>query len=126
MTLSLDPDDYDEVGWMELWTGKFSAKNAYILANEWAEVDKWEGWKMIWRMKIQHWVKIFAWIMAHEKLLTNRERWQMKRAHSPAYARRAQGDERVLHAIRDCSRARGVWFYLMPSEVQIDFFFQRT
>lgn len=71
-SLSSDPDDCGEVGWMEPRSGKFSVKNAYTLANEWTEIDNWEGWKILWRMKIQHRVKVFAWIMAHEKLLMNR------------------------------------------------------
>lgn len=53
---------------------KFNVKGAYMLANEWAELDIWEGWRMHWRTKILHPVKVFTWLMEHEKLLINRER----------------------------------------------------
>lgn len=108
---------------MEPGSGKFSVKEAYKLANEWEEVGIWEGWRMIWRMKIMHRVKIFIWLMAHGNLLTkNSERRRRKMTNSPLCARCSHGDEGVMHAIRDCIHAREVWVRLLPSDLQTEFF----
>lgn len=64
-------------------SGKFNVKSAYKLANGWIEENVWEGWRMIWKMKLQQPVKVFVWILAHEKLMTNSKRWKRRLTHSP-------------------------------------------
>lgn len=76
-------------------------KDAYRLSNGYVEGPSWEGWRLIWKMKVQECVRVVIWIMSHGKLLTNLERWKHRMATSPTYGRCNQ-DEETLHAIRDC------------------------
>lgn len=63
----------DRMGWLDARGGKFTVKSAYMLACE-EECDNiWHGWKLIWKARVQQRMRIFIWIMAHRKLLTNEE-----------------------------------------------------
>lgn len=122
-SISLSPElEADKVSWMNARSGKFTVNEAYMLTAEGSKDDGWEGWRMLWKMRIQQRVKVFAWIMVHDKLMTNSEGWRRRLTHSPVCARCVQGDEGVMHAIRDYTHAREVWFCLLPSELQTNFF----
>lgn len=73
------------------------------------EGTTWKGWKLIWRMKASQRVRVFCWIMAHGKLLTNEERWRRRLTSDANYGRCQSEVEDVLHAVRDCPCAREVW-----------------
>lgn len=77
---------------------------------------------MIWRMKIQQRIKVFIWIMAHGKIMTNNERWRRRLTDSVECSRCSQGEESVLHATRECQWARKVWDFLVPAELKDEFF----
>lgn len=73
-------------------------------------------------MKIHQRVKIFARVVALNKLMTNKKRWRRRLAHNAACGRCAQDEEGSLHSIRDCKWAREVWECLLPSELEGVFF----
>lgn len=115
ISLSSDQHDCDKVAWKTVTLERFSVKAAYKLANSWTDESDWEGWRAIWRMKIQQQVKIFVWLMANGKLMTNSKSWRRKLEHSPLCVRCGQLDEEVMHAIRDSAHAKDVWVCLVPS-----------
>lgn len=40
--------------------GCFTVKASYNLAKSWNEEKRWEGWRKIWKMDVQQWIKIFS------------------------------------------------------------------
>lgn len=36
---------------------------------------QWDGWKRLWRLRVQQRITVFLWMMAHERILTNSMRW---------------------------------------------------
>lgn len=68
ISLSSDQQCWDEAGWMTRDSTIFSVKSASKIANKWASKSPWEGWRVIWRMKIHQRVKVFIWILAYESL----------------------------------------------------------
>lgn len=65
---------------------------------------------------------MFSWIMGHDKLLTNAERWKRKISSSKWCARCDCEEEDTLHAIRDCCWAKEVWLLIIPAPLQHVFF----
>lgn len=60
--------------------------------------------------------------MALEKILTNKKRWRKWLTYNADCPRCNQGEESVLHVIRDCKWAREVWPCLIPAELKDEFF----
>lgn len=115
-------DQVDMYGWLKIG-GRFSVRSAYDLACKEVEEDvPWGGWKLIWKMKATQRVRVSSWLMAHGRLMTNMERWR-RRIASDAYCARCQTEpEDVMHALRDCPRAREVWGSLGWNDQQHEFF----
>lgn len=72
------------------------------------------GWKLIWKAKVHQRVKTFCWVLVHERILTNHERWRRKIGANPGCARYDGREKDALHAIRCCKYAREVWDLLVP------------
>lgn len=92
----------------------FTVKTSYELACPRMEEVSWECWRALWKMKMIQRVKVFAWLMAHGKLLTNNERWRRRLSVIQECGRCHQVAKDVMHAIRDCLWAREVWEILIP------------
>lgn len=120
--LGAEESDLDRMGWLDTRGARFIVKEAYRVAMRWEEDNRWKEWRMIWKMKVQQRIKVFAWILFHRRLLTNRERWRRRMTDSPLCVRCNENDEEVLHAIRDCPIAREVWVWLILLELVDDFF----
>lgn len=121
VTVKSDQHRSDEARWLSGST-PFSAKSAYAVASKWDEENLWDGWKSIWRLRVRQRVKVFVWLMAHEKLLTNGERLRRKMALSSLWVRCGLREEDNVHAIRDCDQARGLWERLISPQIRMEFF----
>lgn len=95
----------DRVGWLDPRSTKFTMRDAYKFAAYRGADQGWVGWNLIWRLKLQQKVKVFVRVMAHEKLLTNEERWKRRMGASSICGRCLEREEGILHAIRDCKSA---------------------
>lgn len=93
----------DIMGWLSPRGDKFTVKTAYQLARGWEEDTVWEGWKHLWKAHTSQRVRIFMWLMSHDRLLTNMERWRRRLTGCADCARCGEMSEGVLHAIRDCN-----------------------
>lgn len=91
--------------WLE---GKkpFKVKDAYNLAMAWHTDNSWKVWRCILKMKFQHRVRIFTWLLAHGCLLTNPERTRRHISSNLLCTRYQLEEEDDLHALRDCYKAR--------------------
>lgn len=95
----------------------FSFSSAYVLGAGDGDVGIWVVWRQIWRLKIQQRVKSFLWVLDHDKLLTNYERWRRRIADNSDCQQSASQREDVLHAIRDCPGAGEVWDLNLPQQL---------
>lgn len=68
----------------------------------------WSGWRSIWKLKVQQRIKIFMWILAHDKLRTNHGCWRTKLTKSPYYLCCDEGKKYGLHAVKDCPHSKEV------------------
>lgn len=85
--------------------------------------DEWLGWSQIWRLKVQHQAKVFVWLLAHDKLMTNLNKWKRKLVDFPKCEICHQQEESSLHTVRDCSDATKVWAHFLPPNLSSKFFF---
>lgn len=121
MTVEADPQSSDKFKWLD-GSKPFSVKEAYSLSRDEVSGAQWEGWIRIWKLRIQQRVKLFAWILAHGKLLTNEERVRRHMAASLICTRCSTEVEGVMHAVRDCLRAKEVWKKLVPARDEATFY----
>lgn len=66
------------------------------------------GWRKVWKLGVQQRIRVFLWVSAHGKLMTNLERWKRRMAANPLCIRCAEAEESSLQAIRDCVFAKEV------------------
>lgn len=123
VTLRHEEGQDDIINWLRIGGEKFTVRSAYELASKSAEEEvSWGWWKLLLRMEATQRVKVFSWIMVHNKLLTNMDRWKRKQTADPVFMRCHRGAEDSLLAIRDCPWARGVWKAPIKPESQHEFF----
>lgn len=61
------------------------------LAMDRTSEDQWDGWLLIWKLRVQQRVKVFIWMLAHGSILTNFRRLRMRLA-SNSDCWRCQGE----------------------------------
>lgn len=71
--LSTDDSLRDKAVWLD-GRRTFTVKDAYKLTKTWDAADRRERWRWLWKIRIQQRVKIFFWLLAHERIPTNVER----------------------------------------------------
>lgn len=63
------------------------------------------------------------WLMSHDRLLTNMERWKRWLTGCADCERSGETGEGVLHALGDCKRrAKEVWEHTLPMSHHCEFF----
>lgn len=76
----------DRFGWLSPNNGMFKVKEAYGLEAGWGNAEPWRGWKFLWKVRTQQRVKVFLWLLAHDRLMTNNNIWRRNMALSAACA----------------------------------------
>lgn len=95
---------------------KFNVKYAYhLLENEAESKMEWD-WSCIWNIDVIPRVQFFVGFMVHEKLIINVSIVRMRLSNN--------GKEDMMHVLRDCRRAKGIWLSLGVLEKDANFFFQ--
>lgn len=91
----------DRVGWLTPGNRKFTIQSDYrTLRNENGD-DAWSGWKRKCKLRVQERVKVFMWLFAHNRVLSNRARWRRQLAASPQRGHCNEIEEDALHNVRD-------------------------
>lgn len=98
----------DQLHWLDL-NGRFSVRSAYMLTVRSSQEGTWNGWMLIWRLRVQQRVRVFLWLLAHGRILMNSMRYRLGIAPSSACGRCGELREDVLHVIRDCQSSKEVW-----------------
>ncbi|KAL2898889.1 hypothetical protein RDABS01_023971 [Bienertia sinuspersici] len=91
--------------------GKFTIKHALkIIPNE-IELDEGGSviWELAWTAPVQQRVRVFLWLLFHNRVLCNANRLKRRLTDDPRCPQ-CQGDEETLiHMLRDCPVAREIW-----------------
>ncbi|KAK8986392.1 hypothetical protein V6N11_009952 [Hibiscus sabdariffa] len=70
-------------------------------------------WKRIWKLRVPHRVRVFMWLVAHRKLLTNDERVRRHLAIFAECSICGAGVEDIDHVLRRCTKARALWMQVL-------------
>jgi ribonuclease HI len=106
--ISQSGDVSDNQVWRPSSNGNFSVSSAYQLAIS-SENSSTGPWKRIWALNIPPKLKVFAWTVAHGRLLTNVQRYTRHLCPNPCCQFCPGNAETMLHLLRDCCFARKVW-----------------
>lgn len=82
----------------------------------------WQGWKLIWGLRVQTRIRYFLWLLAHDRLLTNKGPWRRGLAPNPCCARCLADHEDGIHMVRDCEASREVWGQLRETWSMHEFY----
>lgn len=111
-------DGQDGISWKGNPHGSITIKSAYRLLQPPAEIH--QIWKQLWKWKGPQRISVFIWLAVHS-LLTGlrRSRWPGSSADYPS----CNGIfESVLHVLRDCPYANGLWVHLVDPNRLVEFF----
>src|SRR3954470_20373086 len=80
-----------------------------------------EKWNRIWKLKVSECVRSFIWILHHDRLTMN-HRISVAGFGVDGCPCCGAANETSLHALRDCTKVRGVWESLVPAAIYRVFF----
>lgn len=92
----------------------FTIRSAYLMLRRENINDTWKGWKRIWRLKAQERIKVFMWLLAHDKTLTNWSRWHRQISLTACCDRCTAEKEDAIHALRDHKASKEVLMCFIP------------
>jgi hypothetical protein len=99
----------------------FSVSDMYMKLCGYSGEEVTSNWKKAWRINVPEKVRSFMWLMMHERLLTNALKNKMRLCHAMCnYC--GDVEETILHAMRDCPKAREVWRYFVAGSQQNQFY----
>ena len=102
----------EEVGNKKMWiaskSGRFSIRSALSLIrpdNPSPTLD----WRWVWRVRAPYHIQMFLWLLLHNKLLTNAERFKRHMGISPKCVICDAEEEDLNHVLRFCTNATRTW-----------------
>lgn len=78
VVLDLTGEGHDWVGWLKPSSRRFIVKSAYLTLQKEEMKETWKGWRKIWRLEAQERTKVFMWLFAHDRILSNWMRWRIQ------------------------------------------------
>ncbi|KAL4325431.1 hypothetical protein GQ457_11G002310 [Hibiscus cannabinus] len=112
----------DTPGWR--WEDKrcFSTRSAYeYLAHDSPSGDS-VNWKRVWKLEVPQRIRVFVWLLFHDRLLTNVERARHHMTSLVTCEVCGSGHEDIEHVLRSCNAAKGVWTRVVPRSTHKAFF----
>lgn len=97
-------------------SGKFSSCSLWRKLDQRQHGEKDEGWSGIWRFKGPSNPSFSLWLAKHQRLLTMENLYKRYVVNSPNCVLCGAEVESILHTLRDCSRPRQTWLYLLPKQ----------
>ncbi|KAI5342128.1 hypothetical protein L3X38_010003 [Prunus dulcis] len=107
--------------WKGTANGVFSVKTAY---NMFFKGPSWPDYSFssLWKLKIPPKLKIFAWLTAQGKILSNEQRVRRQLTLDASCGVCEWPIETTLHILRDCYKARDIWNTILMPRHQGHFF----
>lgn len=114
----------DRMSWGESTEGLFSVKSAYAsLTRDAVPRPNMEAlYSRVWRLVAPERVRVFLWMVTHQVIMTNMERKRRHLSDNGVCQLCKNGDETILHALRDCLAAAGLWAKIVIPSRQQRFF----
>lgn len=107
--LKNDPNLADLIYWQGNSKGKFSIKSAIsIMRNDSDSIDD-DCWNMIWSAPVQQRIRAFMWVVCHDRVMGNLNRFKRNMTDNPRCAICDAREDSTLHIIRDCPMAKVIW-----------------
>ncbi|CAI0385208.1 unnamed protein product [Linum tenue] len=99
----------DRTIWGAEKDGRFRLRSAYNLVVDEKEEEPMDVWKQLWRWNGPNRVKLFLWLVTHDRLLTNAERKKRQLTSNDECNFCKDEVETTEHIIRRCKKAGGIW-----------------
>ncbi|KAL9228579.1 hypothetical protein vseg_004142 [Gypsophila vaccaria] len=115
--LSPEPDIEDELYWNGSAHGKFTIKSALVILKGIdipTEPDP-VAWHLIWKLPVQQRIRMFIWLAAHDRLMTNFNRVRRGLADDSVCPRCLSEEETTDHLLRHCPTSVEIWSHLGES-----------
>ncbi|XP_028767839.1 uncharacterized protein LOC114725488 [Neltuma alba] len=111
----------DILSWNATVDGAFTLKSAYYMVEKNPPNTYSFVYKAIWKWRGAERIRVFIWIAFNNKLPTNawRSKWSATQDICPCCN---FGSEDVLHILRDCEYASGLWKHLVHPKYHSAFF----
>jgi ribonuclease HI len=101
--------------------GNFSISAMYHVLCNFEEDEAAMVWNKIWKLQVPERVRVFVWMMHHDRLLTNHRKSRMGLGSAMcSYC----GDqcETILHVLRDCPLVMPLWLNMVRMDMRGQFF----
>ena len=111
----------DRMSWSGSNDGQFSVKSAYtFLTKNVVPRQNMEAlYRRVWRVAVPERTRVFLWLVSHQVIMTNMERKRRHLSDSSVCQLCKNGDETILHVLRVCPAAAGLWLRIViPSRRQ--------
>lgn len=109
--LQEDEEAIDKIFWNGERLGGFSVKSALrIIRNEYVQLTGNSAcWKKVWRLQLPQRIKFFLWLLFHDRLMTNSNRFLRWITTDPRCFICGSVEENNEHIFRECPSAILVW-----------------
>lgn len=116
----------DRLSWREAKDGRFSVRSAYafLIKDIVPRPNMEDLYKRVWRVMAPERVRVFLWLVTLQVIMTNMERQRRHLSDNGICQLCKGGDESILHALRDCPAAEGLWKKIVNPSRQQRFFNQ--
>ena len=110
----------DRMSWGENKDGFFSVKSAYaFLIRDVVPRPNMEAfYKRIWSVVAPERVRVFLWLVSRRVIMMNMERKRRHLSDNEMCQLCRNGDETILHVLRDCLAAAGIWVRIVTPSRQ--------
>lgn len=105
----MDTEKPDRRIWRNNNNGQFTVASASRLGS--FEKPKWVA-AYLWKVKLPPRIQLFAWLLSHNRLLTNVNRYHCHLTNSDICGVCVTGPEYMEHTFRTCCNASQVWLSL--------------
>lgn len=99
----------DLLYWREGKQGKFSIKHVLKLMRSEELNEDQVDWNMVWKAPVQQRIRVFLWLVLHDRVLCNSNRLKRHLTDDPRCPRCHGNEETLLHLLRNCPAARDIW-----------------
>lgn len=114
----------DRMSWGESKDGLFTVKSAYtfLTRNTVPRPNMEALYRRVWSVINPERVRVFLWLVTHQVIMTNMERKRRHLSENSVCPLCKGGDETILHVLRECPAAAGLWIRLVPRSKHQRFF----
>lgn len=104
-----DTDAEDVRYWKGSKTGDFSVKYAMNIMRDDELPPSNPKWGLVWKAPVQQRIRVFMWLILHDRVLCNLNRARRHLTEDPKCKRCNNNQDESLHLLRDCPTSRNIW-----------------